>query len=75
VIAFAFLMVFERFVYNYLVTLPPGITEDLYMVYGLQAFVVVGTFIFGILLIPSLTSSIFSGGGGESIFPARALKF
>src|SRR6478609_2706831 len=28
VIAFAFLMVFERFIYQYLTTLPQGITED-----------------------------------------------
>ena len=36
VVSFAFLMIFERFVFNYLTTLPPGITEDLYLVYGLQ---------------------------------------
>lgn len=61
VVAFAFLMVFERFIFQYLTTLPPGITEDLYMVYGIQALVVVGVFSVGILLVPSLTSSIFSG--------------
>src|SRR5437016_755434 len=61
VIAFAFLMIFERFVFQYLTTVPQGITEDLYMVYGLQAVVIVGVFIAGILLVPSLTSSIFSG--------------
>src|SRR5258705_7115355 len=66
VIAFAFLMVFERFVFQFLTTLPPGITEDQYMIYGLQAFVIIGVFVFGILLVPSLTSSIFSGRGGES---------
>src|SRR3954447_520449 len=71
VIALAFLMVFERFVFQFLTTLPPGITEDLYMVYGLQAFVVVGVFTVGILLVPSLTSSIFSGGGGQSVLPER----
>ena len=69
VVAFAFLMVFERFVFNYLTTLPPGITEDLYLVYGLQALVVIGTFVVGILLVPSLTSSIFSGQGGQASFP------
>ena len=69
VIAFAFLMVFERFVFQFLTTLPPGITEDQYMVYGLQAFVVVGVFSVGILLVPSLTNSIFSGKGGESVLP------
>src|SRR5204863_7689149 len=58
VVAFAFLMVFERFVYQFLTTVPPGITEDLYMVYGLQALVVIGLFAVGILLVPSLTSSI-----------------
>ena len=71
VIALAFLMVFERFVYQYLTTIPEGITEDLYMLYGLQAFVVVGVFTVGILLVPSLTSSIFSGKGGESPLPDR----
>ena len=71
VVALAFLMIFERFVFQYLTTLPPGITEDLYMVYGLQAFVVVGVFTVGILLVPSLTNSIFSGKGGESPLPDR----
>lgn len=71
VIALAFLMVFERFVFNYLTTLPPGITEDLYMLYGLQALVIVGVFVVGILLVPSLTHAIFSGGGGHSVLPDR----
>src|SRR2546425_8585918 len=71
VVAFAFLMIFERFVYQFLTTLPPGITEDLYMVYGLQAFVIIGVFVVGILLVPSLTSSIFSGRGGESVLQDR----
>jgi hypothetical protein len=75
VIAFAFLMVFERFIFQYLATLPPGITEDYYMVYGLQALVVVGVFSVGILLVPSLTSSIFSGRGGESVLPDRLRIF
>src|SRR5207244_8225932 len=61
VIAFAFLMVFERFVFQFLTTIPPVITEDLYMIYGLQTFVIIGVFVVGILLIPSLTNSIFSG--------------
>src|SRR5882762_2532213 len=69
VIAFAFLMVFERFVFQFLTTIPAGIMEDQYMVYGLQAFVVVGVFSVGILLVPSLTNSIFSGKGGESVLP------
>jgi len=71
VIALAFLMVFERFIFQFLTTIPPGITEDLYMLYGIQAFVIVGVFIVGILLVPSLTSSIFSGGGGQTVLPER----
>src|SRR6266571_6744500 len=71
VIALAFLMVFERFIFQYLTTVPPGITEDEYMVYGIQAFVVVGVFTVGILLVPSLTSSMFSGHGGQSVLPDR----
>jgi hypothetical protein len=75
VIALAFLMVFERFIYNYLTTLPEGITEDLYMLYGVQALVIIGVFVVGILLVPSLTHSIFSGGGGESVLPDRLRWF
>ena len=71
VVAFAFLMIFERFIFQFLTTMPPGITEDLYMIYGVQAFVIIGVFTVGILLVPSLTSSIFSGRGGESVLPDR----
>src|SRR5437762_4862594 len=71
VVAFAFLMIFERFIFQFLTTLPPGITEDQYMLYGIQSLVVIGVFAVGILLVPSLTSSIFSGRGGESVLPNR----
>jgi hypothetical protein len=71
VVAFAFLMIFERFIFQYLTTLPAGITEDYYLVYGLQALVIIGVFSLGILLVPSLTSSIFSGRAGGSVFPER----
>ena len=39
--------------------------------YGLQAFAVVTAFCGGILLVPSLTHSIFSGSSGESILGTR----
>jgi hypothetical protein len=68
-------MIFERFIFQFLTTLPPGITEDLYMVYGVQAFVIIGVFSVGILLIPSLTSSIFSGHGGQSVLPMHVVRF
>ena len=69
VVAIAFLMIFEQFVYRYVTTLPPTITSAEYGVYGLQAVAVIATFCVGILLVPSLTSSIFSGRGGESLLP------
>jgi hypothetical protein len=71
VVAVAFLMIFERFVNRYVTTLPPTITQAEYGIYGLQAFAVVATFCVGILLVPSLTQSIFSGSSGESALPNR----
>jgi type IV secretory pathway VirB6-like protein len=70
VVAVAFLMVFEQFVFRYVTTLPATITAAEYGIYGLQAFAVVATFVLGILMVPSLTSSIFSGRSGESILPS-----
>ena len=71
VVAIAFLMVFEQFVFRYITTLPPMITQAEYGVYALQAFAVVVTFCAGILLVPSLTQSIFSGSSGDSVLPTR----
>ena len=73
VVAFAFLMIFERFIFQFLTTLPPGITEDLYLVYGLQALVIIGVFALGILMVPSLTSAIFSGRAGGGVLPERII--
>ena len=66
VVAIAFLMIFEQFVFRYVTTLPPTITPAEYGIYALQAFAVVATFCMGILQVPSLTQSIFSGRSGES---------
>jgi hypothetical protein len=70
VVAIAFLMVFERFIFRYVTTLPPTITSAEYGVYGLQAAAVVATFCMGIVLVPSLTTSIFSGQGGQALVPS-----
>ena len=67
VVAIAFLMIFEQFVYRYVTTLPPAITSAEYGVYGIQAVAVIVTFCTGILLVPSLTNSIFSGMGGQTV--------
>jgi len=69
VVAIAFLMIFEQFIFRFVTTLPHGITQAEYGIYGLQAAAVLATFCLGILLVPSLTSSIFSGRGGESLLP------
>jgi hypothetical protein len=71
VVAIAFLMIFEQFVFRYITTLPPMITQAEYGVYAVQAFAVVATFCMGMLLVPSLTSSIFSGSSGESALADR----
>src|SRR3954454_9970699 len=76
VVAIAFSMIFERFVVRYVTTLPPTVTSAEYGVYGLQAAAVIITFCIGIVLVPSLTSSIFSGQGGQAIVPGipRAIQ-
>jgi type IV secretory pathway VirB6-like protein len=75
VVAIAFLMIFERFVFRYVTTLPPTITSAEYGVYGIQAVVVIATFCVGIVLVPSLTKSIFTGTGGESVLSASSFRF
>ena len=67
VVAIAFLMIFEQFVFRYVTTLPPTITSAEYGVYALQAVAVIATFCVGMVLVPSLTNSIFSGHGGETM--------
>src|SRR5882762_6312546 len=75
VVAIAFLMIFEQFVFRYVTTLPTTITSAEYPVYGIQSVVVIATFCVGIVLVPSLTNSIFSGMGGQSVISGRFLRF
>jgi hypothetical protein len=74
VVAIAFLMIFEQFVFRYVTTLPPTITSAEYGVYGLQAVAVIATFCAGIVLVPSLTNSLFSGLGGQSVVSQRIFR-
>jgi hypothetical protein len=67
VVAIAFLMIFEQFVFRYVTTLPPTITSAEYGVYALQAVAVIATFCVGMVMVPSLTNSIFSGHGGQTV--------
>lgn len=71
VIANAFIFVFERFLSRYLQTLPPGLRLEDQLLYGVHAVMILVTFTVGVLLVPSLTSSIFSGRSGESALPSR----
>ncbi len=71
VVAIAFLMIYEQFVFRYVSTLPPMITQAEYGIYAIQAFAVVVTFCVGIFMVPSLTHSILSGSSGESVMPTR----
>lgn len=80
VIGMAYVVIFERFVFFYVTTLPPTVTAETITVYGLQALVVVATLAAGIFTVPFLTSAIFSGhahhGGGAltALVTRAALK-
>ena len=74
VVAIAFLMIFEQFIFRYVTTVPATITSAEYPVYGIQAVVVIATFCLGIVLVPSLTNSIFTGMGGQSIISGRFFR-
>jgi hypothetical protein len=70
VIANAFVFVFERFLSGFLQTLPPGLRLEEQLLYSVHVVMILVTFTVGVLLVPSLTSSIFSGGSGESVLSA-----
>ena len=71
VVANAFIFIFERFLSRYLQTLPPGLRFEEQLLYSVHAVMILVTFTVGVLLVPSLTSSIFSGRSGESVLPSR----
>lgn len=73
VVANAFIFVFERFLTGFLQTLPPGMRLEDQLLYGIHAVMILITFTVGVLLVPSLTGSIFSGRSGESTLPGRAI--
>src|SRR6185295_10813957 len=75
VIANAFIFVFEQFLSRYLQTLPPGLRLEEQLLYGVHAVMILVTFTVGVLLVPSLTSSIFSGRSGESTVSGQVFGF
>jgi type IV secretory pathway VirB6-like protein len=75
VIANAFIFVFEKFLSQYIQTLPAGLGFEDQLLYSVHAVMILITFTVGVLLVPSLTSSIFSGKSGESTLPTHVLGF
>ena len=69
VIAQAFVFVFGSFLINFLDAFPPPYTVDRLLVGGFQLISLLIAFTYGLLKVPSLTSSLFSGRAGESTLP------
>jgi hypothetical protein len=71
-IAQAFVFVFGSFLISFLDAFPPPYTVDRLLVGGFHLIFLLLAFTYGLLKVPSLTSSLFSGRAGESTLP-RAL--
>jgi hypothetical protein len=69
VIAQAFVFVFGSFLINFLDVFPPPYTTDRLLVGGFHLIFLLFAFTYGLLKVPSLTQSLFSGTAGESTLP------
>ncbi len=69
VIAQAFVFVFGSFLINFLDAFPPPYTVDRILVGGFHLIFLLFAFTYGLLKVPSLTNSLFSGRAGESALP------
>jgi hypothetical protein len=69
VIAQAFVFVFGSFLINFLDAFPPPYTVDRLLVGGFHLVFLLFAFTYGLMKVPSLTASLFSGGAGESALP------
>jgi type IV secretory pathway VirB6-like protein len=69
VIAQAFVFVFGSFLTNFLDAFPPPYTVDRLLVGGFELLFLLLAFTYGLMKVPSLTSSLFSGRSGESALP------
>ncbi len=61
VVAFAYLMLFERFLFRMLTTLPENIIAAQFLLYGTEVIALVGVFAVGALSLPFLCGMLFSG--------------
>src|ERR1700730_771606 len=69
VVAQAFVFVFGSFLIGFLDAFPPPYTVDRLLVGGFHIIFLLLAFTFGLLKVPSLTHSLFSGGAGQSALP------
>jgi hypothetical protein len=69
VIAQAFVFVFGSFLINFLDAFPPPYTIDRLLVGGFHLIFLLFAFTYGLLKVPSLTHSLFSGLVGQSTLP------
>ena len=69
VIAQAFVFVFGSFLINFLDAFPPPYTVDRILVGGFHLIFLLFAFTYGLLKVPSLTQSLFSGSAGQSTLP------
>jgi type IV secretory pathway VirB6-like protein len=69
VIAQAFVFVFGSFLMNFLDAFPPPYTIDRLLVSGFHLIFLLLAFTYGLLKVPSLTNSLFSGRAGEHALP------
>lgn len=69
VIAQAFVFVFGSFLINFLDAFPPPYTVDRLLVGGFHLIFLLFAFTYGLLKVPSLTQSLFSGSSGQSTLP------
>ena len=69
VIAQAFVFVFGSFLINFLDAFPPPYTVDRLLVGGFHLIFLLFAFTYGLLKVPSLTHSLFSGSGGQAALP------
>lgn len=71
VVAQAFAFVFGSFLLNFLDAFPPPYTIDRLLVGGFHIVFLLLAFTYGMLQVPSLTNSLFSGRSGEAALPRR----
>ena len=69
VVAQAFVFVFGTLLLHFLDLYPPPFTVDMLTVAGLQLVFLLLAFIYGLVKVPSLVNSLFTGRSGESALP------